>query len=61
MQDVPEGFDLEWIRMAKKCIQCAKVRVSAREEYLEALLSEIEALAAEKFQVEFLKSETDEI
>ena len=61
MQDLPEGVDQEWIRKAKKSIQWAQERVSEKEEYLKGILSEIEALAANNFQEEFLSSETDKI
>ena len=59
MQDLPEGSHQEWIRKAKKSIQWAQERVSAREEYLKGILSEIEELAAKNFQEEFLNSDTD--
>jgi hypothetical protein len=61
MQDLPEGSHQEWIRTAKKCIQWAQERVSAREEYLKGILSEIEELTAKNFQEEFLNSETEKI
>jgi hypothetical protein len=59
MQGPSEEFDQKWIEAAKDYIKWAKGKVELREEYLKGLLSDIEALAAENFQVEFLNSDTN--
>jgi hypothetical protein len=61
MQDLPKGVDQQWLKNAKKHIQWAQKEVSKENKFLEELLSQIELVVTENYQMEFSSkhSETD--
>jgi hypothetical protein len=61
MQDLPQGADQEWITKAKEYIQYVRGKVLEEEDFLKILLSEVEQVAADRFQEKFFDGEREEI